>query len=351
MTPRLLVALALLLAGCSAPARQPHPSEWEDQGPYLASLRVGADYAGGPSPAAAIRQAFGGRVDGRTATVGQALVKQADGSWAGGDAGLSVLESGALRLGAAEWIEFGTNGPGIWASNSTTLQMWGGNGTDLVYVDADYFGLTNVALDLNGNAIVDADTIDGPASSDLTITAGSSSSVNPGHDLYLRGGLGLDGGEFDPALRGDVILVGTTIQFVGTTYLSEIRPGATTTSAGADLDIHGQSTSNASAAGDIDLRCADSSSGTDGNVNIRDSGGTIAWTFAGDDGDLTGAAGRTITLGTATIFSGSDSPEGAVTATVGSLYLRTNGGNGTTIYCKTSGSSSTGWRAMQDAAP
>lgn len=47
----------------------------------------------------------------------------------------------------------------------------------------------------------------------------------------------------------------------------------------------------------------------------------------------------------ALIQSGSGSPEGVVTAVVGTLYLRTNGGASTTLYLKESGTSSTGWVA------
>jgi len=43
--------------------------------------------------------------------------------------------------------------------------------------------------------------------------------------------------------------------------------------------------------------------------------------------------------------SGSGSPEGVVTAPVGSLYTRTNGGANTTLYVKESGTGNTGWIA------
>lgn len=43
--------------------------------------------------------------------------------------------------------------------------------------------------------------------------------------------------------------------------------------------------------------------------------------------------------------SGSGTPEGAVTAPVGSLFTRTDGGANTTLYVKESGSSNTGWVA------
>lgn len=49
--------------------------------------------------------------------------------------------------------------------------------------------------------------------------------------------------------------------------------------------------------------------------------------------------------GTVTWTSGAGTPEGAVTAAVGSLYTRTDGGAGTTMYVKESGAGNTGWVA------
>lgn len=43
------------------------------------------------------------------------------------------------------------------------------------------------------------------------------------------------------------------------------------------------------------------------------------------------------------IQSGAGSPEGVVTAAVGTLYLRTDGAPGTTLYSKETGSGSSGW--------
>lgn len=50
-------------------------------------------------------------------------------------------------------------------------------------------------------------------------------------------------------------------------------------------------------------------------------------------------------LNTVRIIPGAGAPEGVVTAPVGSLYLRTDGGASTTLYVKQSGSSNTGWVA------
>lgn len=47
--------------------------------------------------------------------------------------------------------------------------------------------------------------------------------------------------------------------------------------------------------------------------------------------------------GNPTITSGTGSPEGVAVASVGSLYLRTDGGAGTTMYVKETGVGNTGW--------
>ncbi len=49
----------------------------------------------------------------------------------------------------------------------------------------------------------------------------------------------------------------------------------------------------------------------------------------------------------AAVIRGSGSPEGVVTAGIGELYSRTNGGASTTLYVKESGTGNTGWKAVQ----
>lgn len=46
------------------------------------------------------------------------------------------------------------------------------------------------------------------------------------------------------------------------------------------------------------------------------------------------------------LHTGTGSPEGVLTATVGHIYLRSDGGASTTLYVKESGSGNTGWRAV-----
>lgn len=67
--------------------------------------------------------------------------------------------------------------------------------------------------------------------------------------------------------------------------------------------------------------------------------------YMSDAGDFT--VYNQIRLGSQTgpmIRSGTGSPESVVTAPVGSMFLRTNGGAGTTLYIKESGAGNTGWR-------
>ena len=72
-------------------------------------------------------------------------------------------------------------------------------------------------------------------------------------------------------------------------------------------------------------------------------GAGVTWV----DGELQGGYLRVgPTGGTGpTIRQGTGSPESVVTATVGSLFLRTDGGAGTSLYVKESGSGNTGWVA------
>lgn len=56
--------------------------------------------------------------------------------------------------------------------------------------------------------------------------------------------------------------------------------------------------------------------------------------------------------GSATVFDsgGAGTPEGAITAGIGSTYRRTNGSTGTTLYIKESGTGNTGWVAVADVS-
>src|SRR5678815_3387961 len=50
-------------------------------------------------------------------------------------------------------------------------------------------------------------------------------------------------------------------------------------------------------------------------------------------------------LGAGALYSCTNTPEGAITENIGAMALRRNGGAGTTLYIKESGTGNTGWTA------
>lgn len=88
--------------------------------------------------------------------------------------------------------------------------------------------------------------------------------------------------------------------------------------------------------------------GADANIGISISakGTGIVEINNGTVGQYRDVAVRSVLLNNSISWSyGSGSPEGVVTAPVGSIYSRTDGGAGTSVYFKESGSGSTGWVA------
>lgn len=83
------------------------------------------------------------------------------------------------------------------------------------------------------------------------------------------------------------------------------------------------------------LNYTDFTTGLTGNLTIAPSGGNLT---------VSGALSSTY------IKFGSGTPEGSVTAPVGSYYSRTDGSTGTSFYIKQSGSGNTGWTAVNLSA-
>lgn len=80
---------------------------------------------------------------------------------------------------------------------------------------------------------------------------------------------------------------------------------------------------------------------TDENVTEQSNGS--AWVAYSRTNAYTAAG---ILIGTVKILAGTGSPQGAVAAAVGSLFLRTDGGTSTTLYVKETGTTtSSGWVA------
>lgn len=82
-----------------------------------------------------------------------------------------------------------------------------------------------------------------------------------------------------------------------------------------------------------------------GGLTIRDTvngGGNNAATLSAA-GVLSIRSTLSVSNTAAVIRSGTGTPEAVVTAPVGSMFLRTDGGAGTTLYIKESGAGNTGW--------
>jgi hypothetical protein len=89
------------------------------------------------------------------------------------------------------------------------------------------------------------------------------------------------------------------------------------------------------------IRLASQSQGNPGGRNPN------AWAIHEDDGTDRNALGK-INIGGEggpLVSTGRGSPEGVVTSMVGGLYMRQDGGPGSTLYIKESGSGTTGWVA------
>lgn len=129
-----------------------------------------------------------------------------------------------------------------------------------------------------------------------------------------------------------------------------IGSGTPNTGAFTTLSATGQITSTLTT-GTAPFAITSTTKSTNLNADFLDG---FDWNAPGAIGGTTPAAGSFTTLaastsvavGTPTIKSGAGSPEGVVTATVGSLFFRTDGSAGTVLYSKEAGSGNAGWVAV-----
>lgn len=87
-------------------------------------------------------------------------------------------------------------------------------------------------------------------------------------------------------------------------------------------------------------------------TNISDSGTNTTFLNINNNASMKNQLPSPTLIGaTSGIYSGSGSPEGVITANVGSAYLRTDGAAGTSYYVKETGSGNTGWTAVVTSIP
>lgn len=167
----------------------------------------------------------------------------------------------------------------------------------------------------------------------VVVHTGATFSGNGSGDLGTRGdGMLLDGTTY----RGAIVL-GTEMRAISNSTLKGVR--LATTSGGDDAVIGHDTAGAGTYTNKWHFR-----SGTTGFYSESD-GDTPAGRATNRFSNVYGVNFRAGD-GTATWTSGTGTPEGAVTAVVGSMFTRTDGGASTTLYVKESGSGNTGWRAV-----
>ena len=128
------------------------------------------------------------------------------------------------------------------------------------------------------------------------------------------------------ALKKEVTVRGNTAAAIKQAILSESDLDITTKSIAQLSDVFSTMTPS-----DGEVLTYDTTNGWQNEAaGLPLSGGTLT-------GDLS------VNSTAAIITSGSGTPESVVTAPIGSLFLRTDGGAGTSLYVKESGAGNTGW--------
>jgi len=150
---------------------------------------------------------------------------------------------------------------------------------------------------------------------------------------------------------GNTGWVAVALSSVSWSVPGTIGSGTPNTGAFTTLSATGQITSTL-ASGTAPLVVASTTKVANLNVDQLDGGD---WAAPGAIGSGTPAAitGTTVQANTsfnagtaAKILWGTGSPEGVATANVGSIYFRTDGSAGTTLYTKEAGTGNAGWAAM-----
>lgn len=167
-------------------------------------------------------------------------------------------------------------------------------------------------------------------------TTAALKSVNVYYETYTRTSfLGQYGSTMfqctliSPAKRGyaSTLQVATPSQFIVMSFLGDYTPFTRNVQVEFGTAIQGSPTAflTAPSGNQIDVRnAANSGAGSLSVATLFPNGGT-----AGNSG----------------VYAGSGSPEGVLTAAIGSIYLRSDGGANTSFYVKESGTGNTGWVA------
>lgn len=176
----------------------------------------------------------------------------------------------------------------------------------------------NVVIDTNGNAIPTTNVAVYNHGTATLSTIYSDNGITPRSNPFSSGS---DGGFTFYAANGRYDIVLTKTGYTFGTDLYDIQ----------FFDATGASVSFAAPVGVTGTLSA--------TTDVSGATATIS-------GNITSTSGKLL-LGTIQILRGTATPEAAITAPVGSIFLRTDGAADTTLYVKETGTGNTGWVAIQ----
>ena len=212
---------------------------------------------------------------------------------------------------------------------------------------------SNFTVDANGNLVAKYFKINNSASSAaslyLTIVSGAVPSTVSSYSEVLKlsgGALYVMPGGAGTVLGGTVYLSGNLQTAISSDADRNVQIGNDGSAPSASILSAGDGTGTNATGGDAIVEAGNGTgTGGSGSVIVRtasagssgSSANTMTERFKIDKDGI-------VTLNNAVkLLASSGSPEGAITAPIGSLYLRTDGGSGTTLYVKESGTGNTGW--------
>jgi hypothetical protein len=233
------------------------------------------------------------------------------------------------------------------------MTLFSGNGFKNLVISSNIireFSAYGIRGDKNGNIIVDSNILESSqatAISGISITTGSSDSTYAtvtGNNVKIDSTV-INAGIFLQALSGIVVENNTVTVSSGdgiTVYsnLANMIGGVISNNFVIDTGTGANAYKIYAAGAGAIVNCVFGGNAQTGFTTHLTTSGTVSFARSINPAGFAMNSANTVIW-----LTGSGSPEGAVTASVGSLYTRTNGGASTTLYIKESGTGNTGWVA------
>lgn len=262
----------------------------------------------------------------------------------------NITSGGEMGISIAGWGFVTVTGNTVFDSDLYGIEVAGNNGSDYTAVcnntiDANANGTRGILVNsasthvsVTGNVIKNSTTRAIEAAGDFVSISGNEVDIAAGQGVYLSGDHAtitanslMGNGTATKAVTLDtsssVVLVGNICE---------------------DFTEHGVLLFASTA---VTLNRISITGNTFDNCNVAygtqlSGGATLGSlvTAVGNNGFTTPRFGLDL-LNSVQVYTGAGSPEGAQAAGVGSLFLRNDGGTGTTLYVKESGTGNTGWAA------